>query len=197
MLKKAKVKVSQAWVLAKKVFVGLCVWGLVFSVVTIGQFRVAFDYDDTLVFSSPAYEKAFRSGAPQFSTRFWEVVNSSYDLERRKVVPNALAWTFRLLGFKVSILTARPEHGAEGLRKEWRRLATDFVFGRYPAPSPKHEYLASGNYVAFFGDSDSDLQAARRAKVAAVRIARSPKSQYKDDYHPGSLGEWVIPFSEY
>lgn len=194
-IKGVKDRVNKGWSLGKKLLTYMCVWGLAFSLVTIGRLKVGFDYDDTLVFSTPAFDKAFHSGAQPFSPQFWSVVNKSYELERPKLVANALAWTFRLFGFRVSIVSARPPYDGDALKKEWRRLASQFVFAG--DPGAKHAVLAQGNYVLFFGDSDSDIAQGRLARVTSVRIKRSPKSSYKEDYHPGSLRELVIPFSEY
>jgi acid phosphatase class B len=167
----------------------------VFSLVTVGRLGVAFDYDDTLVFSSPAYAKAFTSGVQPFSPGFWEIVNKSYDLEKPKMVSNALAWAFRILGFKITILSARPGYAGEGLKKEWRRLSNNFVFAGNAIN--KHQYLKDGHYVLYFGDGDSDMLEGRKARVLTVRVRRSPLSAYKDDYNPGSQRELVLPFSEY
>ena len=197
MLKKVGNKVEKAWSRTKSLLAAMSVWGLIFSLVTITRLSVAFDYDDTLVFSTPSYSRAFATATQPYSPEFWAVVNKSYDLEKPKLVAYPLAWLFRAFGFKVSILTARPPIEAEALKKEWRHLISrgNFVFGADAAK--KNAYLQSGNYVIFFGDGDSDIQEARRARVYPVRIRRSPKSLYKEDYHPGTLGELVIPFSEY
>ena len=191
----ARGKVQKAWSFTKKTLTLLGLWGLVFSLVTIGRLRVAFDYDDTLVFSTPAYDKAFHSGALPFSGRFWSVVNRSYDVERPKLVTNLMAWAFRLIGFQITILAGRPAEDSEALHKEWRHLTSRFIF----APDDRNRIaaLGQGHHVIFFWDSDSDIQQARRAGVPVVRIRRSLKSSYKEDYHPGTLRELVLPLSEY
>jgi len=195
MLKAVRDKADKAWTLTKKIVVAMSCWGLVFSLVTIGELRVAFDYDDTLVFSTPAFQKAFASGAQPFSPQFWTVVNTAYDLEQRKPLPFALAWIFRLFGFRVTILTPRPDHGGEALKKEWRYLTGDFFFTS--GSDTKHKYLEEGHYVLYFGDSDSDITEGRKARVLTLRIKRSPKSTYRENYNPGTLRELVIPFTEY
>jgi acid phosphatase class B len=193
--KAVKLKADQTWTLTKKTIGLLSMWGLVFSLVTIGQLRVGFDYDDTLVYSTPAFQKAFKAGVQPFSPRFWEVVNNSYELERIKPLPYALAWIFRIAGFKVTVITARPAYGGDSLKKEWRFVSTDFVFAGGSAN--KHKTLRQGNYVLFFGDSDSDITQGRKARVLTLRVKRSPKSSYKEDYHPGALREIVLPFTEF
>ena len=57
--------------------------------------------------------------------------------------------------------------------------------------------LWDGRYVLFFGDSDTDINEGRQARVFTVRIRRAAKSTYKEDYHPGTMREWVIPLSQY
>jgi acid phosphatase class B len=194
-VKAAQAKVGATVGFLKKVLGLMMAWGLVYSLVTIAGLRAAFDYDDTLVFSSPAFSKAFKSGAQAFSPAFWEIVNTNYDQESRKVFSNALAWVLRAFGFKVTILADRPSYGGQALRKEWREMASDFVF--VGDKGSKASYLRRAGTVIFFGDSDSDISEGRKARVFSVRIRRSPKSSYKEDYAPGTLHEIVVPLSEY
>lgn len=193
--KKAKAKIDKGVSNVKKILSLMMVWGLIFSLVTIGRLRVAFDYDDTLVFSTPAVNKAYASGAVPFSPQFWTVVNQSYDVEKPKWMVQVIAWAFRLTGFQPAILASRPPYGGEALRKEWRHLSPKFIF--VAGEEAKRRALAQQNYVLFFGDSDSDIREARAAHVFPVRIRRSPASIFKEDYHPGNLHEVVIPFSEF
>lgn len=197
MLKKVRDKADQYWTRTKKTLVLMSVWGLIFSLVTIAHLGVAFDYDDTLVTSAASYAKAFAKTAQPYTPEFWAIVNQSYDLEKPKLVTYPVAWIFRLFGFKVSIITTRPAVHNDALKKEWRVLVSRGNFVFLPDPAAKHSYLQNGNYVLFFGDSDSDIKEARKAHVFPVRIRRSPRSIHKEDYHPGALGEFVVPFSEY
>ncbi|MBI5245157.1 MAG: hypothetical protein HY922_15955 [Elusimicrobia bacterium] len=196
-VKAAKEKVDKTVTFFKKALGIMMVWGLIFSLVTIGGLRVAFDYDDTLVFSSPAYAKAFKSGAQPFSPQFWETVNTSYDLESRKILTNVLAWAFRVFGFKITILADRASFGGDPLRKEWRRLASSFVFIGDKGSKSAVLQPQKGTYVMYFGDRDSSITEGRKARVLTMRIKRSPKSMNKEDYHPGTQREIVVPFSEY
>ena len=196
MFKAAKEKVEAGINFTKKTIVLMSVWGLIFSLVTITKLGVAFDYDDTLVNSSPAFARAFEKTTQPFTPQFWSIVNNSYELEKPKFVALSLAWAFRIFGFKVAIITARPNVEGEALQKEWRRLAPRAFYFAGDKEN-KHVELQRGNYVLYFGDSDSDIAQARKAKVYGVRVKRSPKSTYKEEYHPGTLGELVIPLSEY
>src|SRR5579859_4089647 len=102
--KKAKAKVDKGISNVKKILSLMMIWGLIFSLVTIGRLRVAFDYDDTLVFSTPAMNKAYASGAIPSSPQFWTIVNQSYELEKPKLMAHVIAWVFRLTGFRPVIL---------------------------------------------------------------------------------------------
>jgi acid phosphatase (class B) len=195
--KELKDKAEKTWSTTKRLLALLSVWGLVFSLVTVTHLGVAFDYDDTLVNSAAAYGKAYASGNVAYSPQFWAVVNNAYDLEKPKLLTYPLAWLFRVFGFRVAVITGRPAIDNDALKKEWRHLVPrgSFFFGAEGAT--KHQHLQSGNYVIFFGDSDTDVEEARKAHVLAVRVRRHPKSISKDDYHPGTFGEVVLPLSEY
>lgn len=196
MIQKAKAEVEYWWKIAKRVMGLVMVWGLVFSLVTIAKLGVTFKYDDTLVSSAAAFEKAM-AGSPVRGPQFWSVVNQSYDLERPKIVPLALAWVFRVLGFRVSILASRPDTGADALRKEWRRLVPRSRFIFIGENGGKRKHFEEDNVVLYFGDSDADISEARKAKVFPVRVKRGPKSLDKEDYHPGTMREIVLPLSQY
>jgi acid phosphatase class B len=195
MFDKTKTKIRKGYTTAQKmVRIGM-VWGLIFSVVTLLGLHVGFDYDDTLVNSKAAFEKAIASGASQMSPQFWKVVNESFDLEQPKVLSNIIAWAFRLAGFKVIVIAARGPEGGEELKKEWRHLVSKIIFAT--GPDAKRKILGQSDFLLFFGDSDTDIQQSRLAKVYPVRIRRSLNSIFKEDYHPGTLHELVIPLSEY
>lgn len=197
-LKAVRAKTEAAWSTTKKLLALMSCWGLIFSLATIARLAVAFEYDDGLVFSTPAYAKAFASVQQPFTPEFWSLVNRGYDIEQPKLVAQGLAWSLRLFGFRVAIIVNRPSTDAEALRKEWRRLTSKNLFYFSGDRGDKKAFLEKSNFVLFLGDSDSDIMAARRAGVYAARIKRSPKSYRKvEDYHPGTLGELVLPLSQY
>ena len=107
-LKAVRAKTEAAWTTTKKILALMSCWGLIFSLATITKLCVAFEYDDGLVFSTPAYKKAFASVPQPFTPQFWSVVNRSCDVEQPKFLSQALAWGFRLCGFKVAIIADRP-----------------------------------------------------------------------------------------
>ena len=167
-IKEVRAKVQKGWSTTKAVVAYMCVWGLIFSLVTIGGLRAAIDYDDTLVFSGPAYAKAFASGAVPYSPAFWSVVNRNYDLEKPKIVANVIAWTLRVFGFRITILTSRPPDDGEPLKKEWRHLASKFVFA--PGLGAKRAVLGQDTYVLYLADSDADIRDGKLAHVTAKYV---------------------------
>jgi len=195
-LKAARDKVEKGWTLTKKLLAMMSVWGLFFSLITIGHLSVAFDYDDTLVDSTKAYEKASGSATQREGVAYWSALNNAYDVENIKLVPFTIACALRVLGFRVMIMAERQGADGDALKKEWRKLSPrSFVFT--PDPTAKHLHMQEGHFVAFFGDSDQDMLEAKKVNVLAVRIKRGKRSVKNDQYSPGKLGEPVIPLSQF
>ena len=194
--KDVRAKVEKGWTTTKKLLAFMSVWGLFFSLITIGRLSVAFDYDDTLVSSSKAYEKAAHSVTQRDSPTFWAALNNAYDLEAIKYVPFALACALRGLGFRVVIMAERQGVDGDALKKEWRKLAPrSFLFT--PDPAAKHLHMQEGHFVAFFGDSDQDMLEAKKVGVLGVRVKRGRHPVKRDSYSPGRMGEAVIPLSQF
>lgn len=194
--KDARAKVEKGWTTAKKLLAMMSVWGLFFSLITIGRLSVAFDYDDTLVDASKAYEKASGAAVTREGPAFWAALNNAYDVESVKIVPFALACALRGLGFRVMIMAERQGADGDALKKEWRKLSPrSFIFT--PDPTAKHLHMQEGHFVAFFGDSDQDMLEAKKVNVLAVRIKRGKRAVKHDAYSPGKMGETVIPLSQF
>ena len=194
--KDTRAKVEKGWTTMKKVLAMMSVWGLFFSLITIGRLSVAFDYDDTLVNSNKAYEKAEKSVTQRDSPSFWGALNNAYDLESVKYVPFALACALRGLGFRVVIMAERQAVDGDALKKEWRKLAPRaFIFT--PDPTAKHLHMQEGHFVAFFGDSDQDMLEAKKVNVLALRVRRGKHPSKHDHYSPGKMGDTVIPLSQF
>lgn len=194
--KETRAKVEKGWTTAKKLLAMMSVWGLFFSLITIGRLSVAFDYDDTLVDASKAYEKASGAAVAREGPAFWGALNNAYDLETVKYVPFALACALRGLGFRVMIMAERQGTDGDALKKEWRKLSPrSFIFT--PDPAAKHLHMQEGHFVAFFGDSDQDMLEAKKVNVLAVRIKRGKRAVKRDQYSPGKMGEVVVPLSQF
>lgn len=169
----------------------VCIYLVTFTSVNMADLKVGFDYDDTLIFSTPAFRAGVASGQEPYSEEYWRVVNQSFNLEKKKLVPLATALIYKALGFDVVIITARQGYGGEGLQRHWKWLTKEFYFERN-----KSSVLEKGRFVAFFGDSDSDITEALGAGVRPIRVKRSKESDYKEKYHPGQYKELILPFSD-
>jgi len=75
-------------------------WGVLFSVNSLIGFQAGFEYDDGLVYSTPAFQAAAKDKAPADSPDYWNSVNRSFSYERLKPVPWITAWTLRALGLE-------------------------------------------------------------------------------------------------
>lgn len=175
----------------KVVLTIVCIYVVTLTSVNIADLKVGFDYDDTLIFSTPAFRAGAASGEKPYSEGYWRVVNQSFNLEKVKLVPMTTALIYKALGFDVVIITARQGYGGEELQEHWKWFAKDFYFERN-----KSSVLEKGRFVAFFGDSDSDITEALEAGVRPIRVKRSKKSDYTGKYHPGQYKECILPFSD-
>ncbi|MCD6413979.1 MAG: HAD family hydrolase [Elusimicrobia bacterium] len=157
--------------------------------------KVGFDVDDTLLFSTPAFERGFSQAEP-YTDKFWEIVNTS-DKEVSKVKEKTLKIlkAHQARGQEIYIVTARNPEGGEALKKflnEKFGVPENHIFFE---PHGKAQTLKKLGIDVFYGDSDSDITAAKEAGAIPIRIERSPQSSYKGKYHPGEYGEFVIPES--
>ncbi len=169
----------------------VCIYVVTLTSVNIADLKVGFDYDDTLIFSTPAFRAGAASGQEPYSPEYWRVVNQSFNLEKVKLVPMTTALIYKVLGFDVVIITARAGYGGEELQRHWKWLTKEFHFERN-----KSTILEKGSFIAFFGDSDSDITEALEAGVRPIRVKRSKKSDYTGKYHPGQYKECILPFSD-
>lgn len=184
------------WYTRLKIFsMFVAIWAVIFSVTTICNFKAGFAYDDTLVFSTPAFQKTIKEKVPHETSDYWKSVNGSYNLERVKVFPYLTAWIFKIFGFKVHVFASRDSSGSEKLVEGWKLLVNEFYF--FTDDNQKYETLEKNNFVIFFANSDSDIIQAKKSDVFAVRVMRSKKSVNKSEYNPGKFKEPIMPLSEF
>ncbi len=158
---------------------------------------VGFDLDDTLLFSSPAFDAAAARGLVRHSDAYWRAVNAA-DARLSTVKQRTLAILRRHqeAGDQVWVITARRPIGVEPVRE-----FVEATFG-IPAdrvlfePDGKAERIRAIGLAVFYGDADSDMEAAIEAGARPVRILRSERSSYRRNYQPGRFGEEIIPDSE-
>ena len=159
--------------------------------------KVGFDIDDTLLFSTPAFQEGFNSGAKQYSEEFWVIVNG-VDREKSIVKKRAeqILEMHKKKGDLIYVITSREPYGAENLKI--------FLYDRFGVPleniyfeSDKTGRIKELGLNIYYGDSDSDIKAALEAGAIPYRIQRARESSYKNKYNPGSYGENIIEGSEW
>lgn len=159
--------------------------------------NVGFDIDDTILFSTPAFERGFKSGEKPFSKKFWEIVNGSdrqYSAVKKKTEQMIKGHQKR--GDAVFAITAREPFNGDYLKTFLSERLGIKRENIYFSPPGKSELMRQLNIKLFYGDSDSDISDAHAAGAKGIRIQRSDKSSYKNKYHPGSLGEEIMPDSD-
>lgn len=175
----------------------LGLWLAIFALNSALGTKVGFDYDDTVAFSSPS----FRAGDKKYGEGFrgsdkereakWKEINSDPSRDIPKPLTMAIVRAAKLLGCDVVIITARKPNGREPFEEYWGDVFDEIHFEK-----EKARILGEGRYLAFFGDSDGDIEEAEKAGVIGIRIMRHPSSDNKREYEPGSFGEWIVPWSE-
>ena len=168
-------------------------WGFLFSVNSLIGFQAAFEYDDGIVYSTPAFQAAEKDKAEPGSPDYWNSVNRSYSYERLKPVPWAAAWALRVLGVRIAFVLDRGPEGADSLEASWRRLADSFYFTR--SEDEKYKVLEKRRFVLYAAPSDSGVIQARKAGVTPLRIKKSPGSVNPLESNPGKFGERSLPLS--
>ena len=158
--------------------------------------NVGFDCDDTLLFSTPAFEIATESGAEEYSDAWWSIVNSSDEgnsiikKEAQKIVEK-----HQKRGDKLIVITARSNNGG-GILKNYLNKTFGINQEDVYFTHRKAAKIRELDIKIFYGDSDSDIEEAMKAGARGIRILRSPKSSYKSKYNPGKYKEEIIPNSE-
>lgn len=172
----------------------LLAWAAIFTYHTATDAKVGFDYDDTVAFSTPSFNEAFSEyGKAAISTSsdsyllFWSEVNSKPERDLVKPVTMRFVRLARFLGADPVLITARLPAGSEYFIDYWDETFDEIYF-----LDDKSRVLGRDNFIAFFGDSDSDIDEAEEAGVLAIRILRHEKSSYTAKNNPGSRDEIVI-----
>ncbi len=180
----------------------------------IGQLKVGFDIDDTVLFSRDNFLKAQQmSEDPAHLDYGW--INQHDSLYSITIQPIAeLIGFLRAHGHEVYFITARPGvNGAAVARHLTRELGFDIELNENIFFSPKLKDSATGHKFTtkhtliselglhiFYGDADNDMVAASVAGVRGVRVVRDPRSveSYSKNYFGDtrSTPQPEAPFSE-
>ncbi len=170
-------------------------WGFIFSVNSLIGFQAGFEYDDGIVYSTPAFQAAAKDITDTTSPDYWNAVNRSYAYERLKPAVWLSAWTLKILGFRIAFFCDRSPEGSDSLEAYWSRLADDFYFTR--TDNEKYEILEKKRFVLYAGASDAGIIQARKADIFPLRIKKSKTSSNPLESNPGKFKEKTLPLSEF
>jgi len=180
---------------------------------------VGFDVDDTLIFSTPAFNalqpqydpdvirpkdyNALTSAQKAKYHEFWNKLNGEYD-DRSipKKIGKRLLDLHLARGDDVWIISKRqtidPEPKDDVVTQRYERM-----FGvKLPHPvvqtqlKDKTPFIFEHHIEFYYGDADTDVLSAVAAGAVPIRVKRAPDSYGKDKVHNGELGEAVIADSE-
>ncbi|MHC4548250.1 MAG: HAD family acid phosphatase [Planctomycetota bacterium] len=171
---------------------------------------VGFDVDDTLLFSAPGFHYGLHNadgpgGANRYgddplrNPAFWNDMNAQFDrFSLPKQAARRLIALHRRRGDRIYFITARPategEHLSALLRRTFDVDASPVIF---MGPRSKAIAIRSHGISLYYGDSDSDIQAAHEAGIRAIRLLRSPMSNHPRPPRPGAFGEEILADSEH
>jgi acid phosphatase class B len=170
-------------------------WGFLFSVNSLIGFQAGFEYDDGLVYSTPAFQAAEKDKAPQGTPDYWNSVNRSFGTERLKPVPWLAAWTLKVLGVKIVFFCDRGPEGADSLEASWRKLADYFYFTR--TEDEKYRILEKRRFILYAAPSDAGIIQARKAGVTPLRIKKNKRSVNPLESTPGKFKERTLFLSQF
>ncbi|NIO48979.1 MAG: acid phosphatase AphA [Candidatus Aminicenantes bacterium] len=171
--------------------------------------NVGFDIDDTVLFSSPGYyygRQKYSPGNKAFTImeEFWNEMNNGLDkFSIPKECARKLIELHKKRGDSIYFITARTKTKTESvtellvktfkLENPQKVIFTGFSLGENLKIKP----IKENKIKIFYGDADSDIEAALEAGIRAIRIMRAVNSTNKSMPQNGSFGEEVLVNSEY
>lgn len=171
---------------------------------------VGFDVDDTVLFSSPGFFFGMHNtdapGAknrygdnPAKNPQFWRDLNQFHDrYSMKKLSGEKLLRMHAERGDSIVFITKRWgfDDDAEVLKKRLDAMCSvhsiSLFFTNQKCKTPR---MRESGIDMYYGDSDSDIEAAMAVttkNVRPVRVQRSTTSIEKQEYNPGFLGEEVL-----
>jgi len=171
--------------------------------------NVGFDIDDTVLFSSPGYyygRQKYSPGNKGFviMEEFWNEMNNGLDqFSIPKECARKLIELHKKRGDSIYFITARTKTKTESvtellvktfdLENPQKVIFTGVKLGENLKIIP----IKENKIQIFYGDSDSDIEAALEVGIRGIRIMRARNSTNKPLPHNGTFGEEVLVNSEY
>lgn len=174
-------------------------------------FAVGFDIDDTVIFSSPGFwrgQRMYSPGSHDYlkNPAFWENMNNGWDeFSIPKEVARELISMHVKRGDSIYFITGRSPTKTETVSKTLQDIfhipaaaMHPVIFaGEKDGQNVKTQWMRDKQIKIFYGDSDSDIAAARENGIRAIRVLQASNSTYRPVPTAGSFGEEVIVNSEY
>lgn len=177
---------------------------------------VCFDYDDTIAFTTQAFEFAKNMSGGSVD-RMWDIVNNEHVGERLSLNKNTTLSILRryvdnVPNSPIRIITSRCSAASELLTNDELNIqrqisksipkATNLVVymscTKFPKRLAKIHAIRYFGCRVFFGDSDDDIRSCILAgNCSPFRILRAPNSTYKSNNNPGLFHEPIVLNSEY
>lgn len=172
-----------------------------------------FDIDDTVLFSTPAYNYGATNGeGPNGTNRygadylaspqFRKDLNQYLDkFSMKKKAGEELIRMHQSRGDTIVFITKRIcyDDDAEVIQKRVNRLFAVSARVFCTNEQSKTPYLEKTGARIYYGDADTDIEYSMQVKggkVRPIRVERSGMSTNKWGYHPGKYGEEILADSE-
>lgn len=171
--------------------------------------NVAFDVDDTVLFSSPAYyygQQKYSPGRNDYLSdpEFHKELNNGLDrFSIPKEIARKLIDFHKGRGDNIFFITGRDPTATETLTELLAKIfdlenPNPVIFcGANPGENPKIAPLRENDIRIYYGDSDGDILAAQAVRIRGIRIIRADNSTHKPLPEIGKLGEEVLVDSHY
>lgn len=169
--------------------------------------NVGFDIDDTLLYSAPGFYRGAQLYPDGYSrhTEFWQQMNNGWDqFSVPKQVGRDLIAMHLKRGDNVYFVTARQPTQTETVTQTLRetfnipsdKLNPVIFTGSQRGVNAKTPWIKRLNINLYYGDADSDIEAAHDAGARGIRVMRASNSTYLPLPANGRFGEEVIVNSE-
>lgn len=177
---------------------------------------VCFDYDDTIAFTTSAFEFAKNISGGSVD-QMWDIVNNKDVGERlsmnknitslilRRYVSRAPSSPIRIITARCSPAPERIAHDEANIQQQIAKIipeATNLeVYMACAKFSERMNKIKAMKYYGcriMFGDSDDDMRSCiLSGNCSPLRILRAPNSTYRSDNNPGLFHEPIVSNSEF
>lgn len=170
--------------------------------------NVGFDIDDTVLYSSPGFYRGIQIYGNHFSSNpeFWQLMNNGWDAYSipKEVGRELIAMHLRRHD-NVYFITARAASQTETVTNLLQKTFNIPANAMHPViftgirsgENTKIPWLKKLDIKLYYGDADTDIEAAQAVNGRGIRVLRAANSTYMPHPQAGALGEEVIVGSDH